>query len=174
MDEVQEEFDTNTPYINSPTPGRLRRLAGQIKEKYDSEEFQAGWQPVKITLATGNPTPIYVWVEERTSWHPDSELGAHLNPKALGSATPRETWELVDEYPKRLTPKGKIAANRRGADSWKRRARKFPGIKRVLGAAVEGRPRDHAGKPLLSAQDAILLVIEGALWEARGKWDGRE
>src|SRR5829696_6975564 len=99
MDEMREESDTNTPYINSPMPERLRRFAGQIKEKYDSEEFQAFWQPVLHDDEGG----VYAWAETRLGRKPDFVIKAsYLGKKELGDATPRETWALVDDRGEKL------------------------------------------------------------------------
>jgi hypothetical protein len=156
MNEMREKLDTNTPYVNFPVPERVRRLAAQIKEKYDSEEFQAFWQPVIAALSHEKKTllhaGVYTWAEERIGCKPDFVLGVYLRNKELGDATPRETWALVDDRGEKLRGEDKGQADDLAIAVFDEKIKEHEGLRRV--------------RSELSNRDDWILEIAKAIWIA--------
>jgi hypothetical protein len=132
MDEMQEEFDTNTPYINSPVPESARRLAARIKVIYDSEEFQAFWQPAKFAILHDDEDGVYAWAETRIERKPDFVLKVYLGKKELGGATPRETWALVDDRGEKLAGEAKGEPDDLAIAVFVEKSKKYPRLERAL------------------------------------------
>ena len=105
MTNMHEQPHARSPLTGVQLSDDVRKLAQRIKETYDSEEFQAFWQPAKKTISQSNKIEIRAWAEDRIGHKPDSVLKVHLSAKELGDATPRETWELVDGRGEKLASK---------------------------------------------------------------------
>jgi hypothetical protein len=133
MGEMREEFDTNTPRIPSPVPEGVRRLAAQIKERYDSKEFQAFLQPAKSLILHDDEDGIYVWAETRIGRKPDFVIKvSYLSKKELGDATPRETWELVDNRGEKLAGEARGEPDDEGITVFDQKSKKYPRLRRAL------------------------------------------
>lgn len=129
---MREEFDTDTPYINSPVPEGVRRLAVRVKEMYDSEEFQAFWQPAKTAILHDDEDGVYVWAETRIGRKPDFVIKvSYLGKKELGDATPRETWVLVDDRGEKLTGEARGEPDDEGIAVFEGKTKAFGRLKRV-------------------------------------------
>jgi len=131
MEGMHEQLDTHTPNVVSPVSERARRLAGHIKEKYDSEEFQAFWKPAKIAILRGGGTGIRTWIKERLGCEPDFVLKVHTRQRDLGEATPRETWAFVDGRGEKLQGETKGEADDLAIVTFDERAKKYANLERV-------------------------------------------
>ncbi len=129
---MRKEFDTDTPYINSPVPEGVRRLAARVKEMYDSEEFQAFWQPAKTAILHDDEDGVYVWAETRIGRKPDFVIKvSYLGKKELGDATPRETWVLVDDRGEKLAGEARGEPDDEGIAVFDEKTKTFGRLKRV-------------------------------------------
>jgi hypothetical protein len=153
MEEMREDFDTNTPYIHSPVPESVRRLAAQIKERYDSEEVQAFWPLAKAAILHGDEEGIYAWAERRIGRKPDFVIKvSYLGKKELGDATPRETWVLVDERGEKLAREAKGEPDDEGIAVFDEKSKTYPRLERI--------------KSDLSDPDDWISEIAKAIWIA--------
>jgi DNA-binding CsgD family transcriptional regulator len=159
---MQEELDTNTPNIDSPMPERVRRLAGRIKEKYDSEEFQAFWQPAKSAILRGDESGIRKWAEDRTGVKLKAVLRVHLSRKNLGEVTPAETWDRVDNWGARSQGSTKAQNNERRFPKIRRGIRKDNGLYRDLNVLASG---DQTPEQVLG------VYIRSTMYEAEEESD---
>src|SRR5215203_6140658 len=146
---MREEHDTDSQFINVHLSEDLRRLAGRIKENYDSEEFQVFWQPAKSAILHGDVEGIRAWANERMGTPPDFVLKAHLRKKELGDATPRETWALVDDRGEKLTSAAKGEADALAIAVFNEKTKKFDRLKHALSECPD---------PTLEVARAILVA----------------
>jgi|SRR5215217_5295445 len=132
MEGMHEQLDTHTPNVVSPVSERARRLAGHIKAKYDSEEFQAFWQPARFAILHDDEDGVYVWAEARIGRKPDFVIKvSYLEKKELGDATPRETWILVDERGEKLAGEARGEPDDEGIAVFDEKIKEYPRIRRI-------------------------------------------
>ena len=130
---MREEHDTDSQFINAHLSEDMRRLARQIKEIYDSEEFQAFWQPAKSAILHDDEVGIQVWAEERIGRKPDFVIKvSYLSKKKLGDATPRETWVLVDDRGEKLVGEARSEPDDEGIAVFFNKTKKHPRLERAL------------------------------------------
>jgi len=129
---MREEHDTGAAYINSPMPKYARRLAARIKEGYESEEFQAFWQPAKSAILHGDKDRVDRWAETRIGRVPDFVIRhSYLHKKDLGQTTPRETWALVDARGEKLASESRGEPDDEGIAVFDNKSKKYPRLRRI-------------------------------------------
>src|SRR5215203_2621130 len=146
---MREERDTHSQFISVHLSEDMRRLAGRIKEIYDSEEFQAFWQPAECAILYGDVDGIRDWADERMGTPPDFVLRAYLRKWELGDATPRETWALVDGRGEKQAGEARGEPDDLGIVVFDEKSKKYLRLKRAIS--------EHADR-LLEIDRAIRIA----------------
>jgi hypothetical protein len=112
---------------------RLRELAKPLAEFLNSPEWDAFWQPAKAAILHDDEDGVYVWAETRIGRKPDFVIKvSYLGKKELGDATPRETWELVDDRGEKLAGEARGEPDDEGIAVFDEKSKKYPRLKRAL------------------------------------------